>query len=421
MSILQSEEKPRLYDAARGQFEQAKECCGLDDDLAELLWKGSRSLIVEFPVCMDDGRIRVFSGYRVQHSTHRGPAKGGIRFHPAVDLAEVKALAALMTWKCAVMNIPFGGAKGGIQCDPESLSVGEIERLTRRFAWEIAPLIGPDRDIPAPDIATNAQVMAWIMDTYSILKGHTVLGVVTGKPLDLGGSLGREAATAQGVVYATREAAIYRGLDLEGATVAVQGFGNVGWHAARLLAESGLRIIGVSDVNGGVYCGNGLDINALRKHVDEAGSVVGFGGGEGLSNADLLELPVDILAPCAIEGQITVHNAEQIRARIIVEGANGPTTPAADEILYERDVFLVPDILANGGGVTVSYFEWVQNTQRLFWTEEDINSRLDAIMTRAFHEVLDIAERQGVQMRTAAYILALTRVAEAARRRGIYP
>ena len=411
----------RLYDAARAQFRQAETYCALDPGIAELLWRGSRSLIVEFPVRMDDGTIRLFSGYRVQHSTHRGPAKGGIRFHPDVDLDEVKALAALMTWKCAVMNIPFGGAKGGVQCDPRELSSGELERLARRFTWEIAPLIGPERDIPAPDIATNAQTMAWIMDTYSILKGHTVLGVVTGKPLEVGGSLGREAATAQGVVYATREAALHRGLELEGASACVQGFGNVGHHTARLLSELGVRVVAVSDVEGGIYREAGLDIAAVAAYMDVTGSVVGFPAAEAISNAHLLELPVDILAPCAIEGQITAHNAQRIQARIVVEGANGPTTPAADEILAERDVLVVPDILANGGGVTVSYFEWVQNTQKLFWTEEDINCRLDAVMTRAFGEVLALAIRHKVTMRTAAYILAIGRVAEAASWRGVYP
>ncbi|NLE73246.1 MAG: Glu/Leu/Phe/Val dehydrogenase [Actinobacteria bacterium] len=403
-------------------FREAVSHLMLEPGMAELLWRGSRSYVVEFPVRMDDGSIRVFSGYRVQHSTHRGPAKGGIRFHPSVDLDEIKALAALMTWKCAVMNIPFGGAKGGVQCDPPELSLGELERITRRFTWEIARFIGPERDIPAPDVFTNAQTMAWIMDTYSILAGYTVPGVVTGKPVDVGGSLGREAATAQGVVYVIRESAHYLGMDLQGATVAVQGFGNVGWHTARLLSELGCFVIAISDVFGGVYNDKGLAVRRdVRAHLDATGSVVNAPGTESISNAELLELDVDILVPAAIEGQITKDNATRVKARIIAEGANGPTTPSADVILAEKNVFVVPDILANGGGVTVSYFEWVQNTQKLFWQEEDINSRLDAIMTRAFRDVLRIAEREKVSMRTAAYILAVERVAVAARLRGIFP
>ncbi|NLT35802.1 MAG: Glu/Leu/Phe/Val dehydrogenase [Gaiellales bacterium] len=403
------------------QFRNAVQQLALDPGLADVLWRGSRSYIVEFPVRMDDGRIRVFNGYRVQHSTHRGPAKGGIRFHPNVDLSDTKALAALMTWKCAVMNIPFGGAKGGVQCDPRALSLGELERITRRFTWEIAPLIGPEQDIPAPDVSTNAQVMAWIMDTYSILQGYTVQGVVTGKPVELGGSLGREAATAQGVVYSIREACLARGIDLEGATVAVQGFGNVGWHSARLLSELGCRIVGVSDVDGGVLNEKGLDIPALKAYEREAGTVAGAPGAAGIDNSELLQLDVDILVPAAIEGQITKENAARVKAQIVAEGANGPTTPSADAILGDKGVFVIPDILANGGGVTVSYFEWVQNTQKLFWQQEDVNMRLDSIMTRAFHEVLDIAQRNKVDMRTAAYMLAVQRVARAAEVRGFFP
>ena len=414
-------DESRPLDVANRQFDIAAEYLELDPGMRQILRNPSKELIVHLPVRMDDGSIQVFTGYRVQHNTDRGPAKGGIRYHPSVDLDEVRALASWMTWKCAVMNIPFGGAKGGVQCDPPKLSIHELERITRRLTWEIAAFIGPESDIPAPDVYTNAQTMAWIMDTYSILKGYTVLGCVTGKPVELGGSLGREAATAQGVVYATREAALHRGLDLEGATAAVQGFGNVGWHTARLLSEMQVRVLAVSDVNGGVYSDKGLDIMALRKHVDATGSVAGFAGADAVSNAELLELPVDVLAPCAIEGQITKDNADRIKARIVVEGGNGPTTPSADEILYDHDIFLVPDILANGGGVTVSYFEWVQNTQKLFWTEEDINERLDSIMTRAFHEVLALATKHHVNMRTAAYILAVKRVAWARQTRGIFP
>ncbi len=420
-SGIASCDEGKLLDVAYLQFREAVSHLKLEPGMADVLWHGSRSYVVEFPVRMDDGSVRVFSGYRVQHSTHRGPAKGGIRYHPSVDLDEIKALAALMTWKCAVMNIPFGGAKGGVQCDPRELSPAELERITRRFTWEIAPLIGPESDIPAPDVSTNAQTMAWIMDTYSILKGYTVPGVVTGKPVDMGGSLGREAATSQGVVYSIREAALHKGLDLEGATVAVQGFGNVGWHAARLLSELGCRVIAVSDIDGGVYSEKGLAVRDVKAYCDTTGSVVNAPGTEPISNADLLELDVDILVPAAIEGQITRDNAARVKAQIVAEGANGPTTPSADAILAEKGVFVVPDILANGGGVTVSYFEWVQNTQKLFWQEEDINSRLDAIMTRAFHDVLRIAERESVSMRTAAYILAVDRVAVAARLRGIFP
>ncbi len=414
-------DESKLLDVAYMQFRNAVQQLALDPGLADVLWRGSRSYIVEFPVRMDDGRIRVFNGYRVQHSTHRGPAKGGIRFHPNVDLSDTKALAALMTWKCAVMNIPFGGAKGGVQCDPRALSLGELERITRRFTWEIAPLIGPEQDIPAPDVSTNAQVMAWIMDTYSILQGYTVQGVVTGKPVELGGSLGREAATAQGVVYSIREACLARGIDLEGATVAVQGFGNVGWHSARLLSELGCRIVGVSDVDGGVLNEKGLDIPALKAYEREAGTVAGAPGAAGIDNSELLQLDVDILVPAAIEGQITKENAARVKAQIVAEGANGPTTPSADAILGDKGVFVIPDILANGGGVTVSYFEWVQNTQKLFWQQEDVNMRLDSIMTRAFHEVLDIAQRNKVDMRTAAYMLAVQRVARAAEVRGFFP
>lgn len=414
-------DESKLLDVAYAQYTKAVRHLSLDPGLAEVLWRGSRSFVVEFPVRMDDGSVRVFNGYRVQHSTHRGPAKGGIRFHPSVDLDEIKALAALMTWKCAVMSIPFGGAKGGVQCDPRELSLHELERITRRFTWEIAPLIGPEQDIPAPDVATNAQIMAWIMDTYSILQGFTVQGVVTGKPVDLGGSLGREAATAQGVVYTVREACLERNIDLEGATVAVQGFGNVGYHAARLLSDLGCRVVAVSDIDGGVLDEKGLDVRAAKEHSNREGSVVGAAGTTPLSNRALLELEVDILVPAAIEGQITAGNAANVKAQIVAEGANGPTTPSADAILAEKGVFVIPDILANGGGVTVSYFEWVQNTQKLFWQEEDVNARLDSIMTRAFHEVLDIARREQVDMRDAAYMLAVGRVATAAQVRGIFP
>ncbi|MCL5943073.1 MAG: Glu/Leu/Phe/Val dehydrogenase [Actinobacteria bacterium] len=414
-------DESRLLDVAHLQFDIAAEHLGLDPGLRELMRAGQREFTVRFPVRMDDGSIHVFQGYRVQHSISRGPAKGGVRFHPEVTLDGMRALAALMTWKCALLNLPYGGAKGGVRCNPKVLSPAELERITRRFTWEIAPLIGPDQDILAPDVNTDSRTMAWIMDTFSILKGYTVPGVVTGKPLEIGGSLGREAATAQGCVFAIREAAIVSGLDLEGATVAVQGFGKVGFHSARLMAELGARIIAVSDSQGGVMAETGLDVHEIRAHKQATGSVVGAPGTASLTNRQLLELPVDILIPCAIEGQITADNAGRVRARILAEGANGPTTPTADDILAERGVFLVPDILANGGGVTASYFEWVQNTQKLFWSEEDINKKLDSVMTRAFHEVYQLARSEGVHMRTAALMLAVGRVAKAKQLRGVFP
>jgi glutamate dehydrogenase (NAD(P)+) len=410
-----------LLAVVQTQFDLAGSFLDLDDGVREVLRTGHRELIVHFPVRLDGGETRMFTGYRVQHSISRGPAKGGIRFHPTVALAEIRALAALMTWKCAVMNLPFGGAKGGVRCDPKRLSAAELERMTRRFTWEIAPLIGPDSDIPAPDIYTDPQTMAWMMDTYSSYKGYTVPGVVTGKPVELGGSLGREAATAQGCVFAIREAVIRRGLDLEGMTVAVQGFGNVGYHVARLLADLGARVVAVSDTQGAAIAEAGLDIAAARSQKDRTGSVVGTRGSETATNEELLELPVDILVPAGIQGQITKHNADRVQARIIAEAANCPTTPSADEILEDRGVFLVPDILANAGGVTVSYFEWVQNTQKLFWSEEDTNNKLDSIMTRAFNEVAALAEQYRTSMRTAATILAVDRVARAKRLRGVFP
>jgi glutamate dehydrogenase (NAD(P)+) len=377
--------------------------------------------MVRFPLRYDDGRVELLSGFRVQHNTLRGPCKGGIRYHPDVDLDEVRALAGWMTWKCAVVDVPYGGAKGGVQCDPTKMSPAEIERLTRRFIWEISPIIGPDQDIPAPDVNTNPQVMAWIVDTYSVFKGYTCNSVVTGKPLEIGGSLGRLKATSQGVVYTLQEAAKVLGMELSASTAVVQGFGNVGYYAAELLEEIGVKIIAVSDVGGGITNPEGLDTAKVHAHCRESGSVAGFPGAEAISNKELLELSCDVLIPAALEGQITEKNAEKVSARIIVEGANGPTTPFADDILDEKGVFVVPDILANAGGVTVSYFEWVQNVQKLFWTEDDVNQRLHRIMKRAFHEVYEIAKKERVNMRTAAYMLAVTRVAAAKRIRGIFP
>ncbi len=411
----------RLLDVVHKQFDRAAEHIDMDPGIRELMKTGQREFVVHFPVRMDDGSVRVFEGYRVQHSISRGPAKGGVRFHPEVDLESMRALAALMSWKCALMSLPFGGAKGGVRCDPKTLSRGELERITRRFTWEIGPLIGPAQDILAPDVNTDEQTMAWIMDTYSIIKGYTVPEVVTGKPEEIGGSLGRLAATAQGCVFAIREAAIHLGLDLEGATVAVQGFGKVGSQAARLLSELGAQVIAVSDSTGGVLDETGLSIADVRRHKAETGSVVGSPDTEQIRNDVVLGLPVDILIPAALEKQLTSVNAGSVRARIVAEAANAPTTPEADDIFKELGVFVVPDILANAGGVIASYFEWVQNTQKLFWSEEDINNKLDSVMTRAFRDVLALATDSGVLMRTAAYMLALERVATAKRVRGVFP
>lgn len=416
-----SYDEGRLLDVVHKQFDRAAEHIDIDPGIRELMKTGQREFVVHFPVRMDDGSVRVFEGYRVQHSISRGPAKGGVRFHPEVDLESMRALAALMSWKCALMSLPFGGAKGGVRCDPKTLSRGELERVTRRFTWEIGPLIGPAQDILAPDVNTDEQTMAWIMDTYSIIKGYTVPEVVTGKPEEIGGSRGRLAATAQGCVFAIREAAIHLGLDLEGATVAVQGFGKVGSQAARLLSELGAQVIAVSDSTGGVVDEAGLSIAEVRRHKAETGSVVGSPGTERISNDAVLGLPVDILIPAALEKQLTSVNAGSVRARIVAEAANAPTTPEADDIFKEQGVFVVPDILANAGGVIASYFEWVQNTQKLFWSEEDINNKLDSVMTRAFRDVLALATDSGVLMRTAAYMLALERVATAKRVRGVFP
>jgi glutamate dehydrogenase/leucine dehydrogenase len=370
---------------------------------------------------MDDGSIRVFEGFRVQHSNARGPCKGGIRYHPNVTFDEVKALATWMTWKCAIVNIPFGGAKGGIVCDPRELSRNELERLTRRYAYEISPLIGPDKDIPAPDVYTDAQVMAWIMDTYSMTHGSSAPGVVTGKPLFLGGSLGRNEATARGCLFVVRAACDVVGISLKSATVAIQGFGNAGSIAARLLAQDGAKIIAVSDSHGGVLNREGLNVEGLIAHKTKTGSVLDFAGATAISSEAVLELPCDILIPAALENQITMQNAERVQARIVAEAANGPTTPDADLILHSRGIMVIPDVLANAGGVTVSYFEWVQDLQELFWDEDDVNRRLERVMVRAFADVHAAATKHNVEMRTAAYIVAIDRVANATRTRGIWP
>lgn len=403
------------------QFDLASERLNVEPWIAEKIKSARREFIVRFPLRYDDGHIELLTGYRVQHNTLRGPAKGGIRFHPKVDLDEVRALAGWMTWKCAVVAIPYGGAKGGVQCDPSVMSQDELERLTRRYTWEISPIIGPEKDIPAPDVNTNPQVMAWIVDTYSVFKGYTCPSVVTGKPLAIGGSLGRLKATSRGVIYVLEESAKLLNLDLAGAKAVIQGYGNVGYHAAELLEQMGVKVIAVSDVKGGIINEKGLDTARVYEHCQRTKSVVDYPEADNLTNAELLELSCDVLIPAALEGQITQLNAANLKARVVVEGANGPTSPFADDILYDKGIFVVPDILANAGGVTVSYFEWVQNVQKLFWSEEAINSQLRQIMTRAFHEVQAVSEKERVNLRTAAYMLAIERVAEAKRLRGIFP
>jgi glutamate dehydrogenase (NAD(P)+) len=406
---------------AMRQFDTAAEKYGLEPGLREILRRPRRSLSLSLPVKMDDGTIHVFDGFRVQHSNARGPCKGGIRYHPDVTIDEVKALASWMTWKCATVNIPFGGAKGGIACDPKQLSKNELERLTRRYAYEISPIIGPDRDIPAPDVYTDSQVMAWIMDTYSMTHGHSAPGVVTGKPTFLGGSFGRNEATARGCVFVIRAACNVLGIKVSGATAAIQGFGNAGSIAAELLARDGLRIIAVSDSKGSLVNHAGFDLPALAQHKAKTGSVAGFPDGAPITSEQLLELECDILIPAALENQITLENAQDIRARIVAEAANGPTTPDADTVLHKKGIMVIPDILANAGGVTVSYFEWVQDLQELFWDEDDVNRRLERIMVKAFDDVHWMAKKYNTDMRTGAYILAIERVATATRSRGIWP
>ncbi len=407
--------------AALAQFHAAADRLGLEPGLRQVLAHCKRELVVNFPVRMDDGSLRIFTGYRVQHNLARGPGKGGIRYHPKVDLDEVRALAMWMTWKAAVVGLPYGGAKGGVAVDPKSLSAQELENLTRRYATEMALLIGPNEDIPAPDMGTNPQVMAWIMDTISMHRGHTVLGVVTGKPTSVGGSLGRVEATGRGLLHMVEQAVALRGLQKDGLTVAVQGFGNVGSVAAWYLHRAGYRVVAVSDSGGGIYNPLGLDPDALWHHKQAEGTFRHCPFGDAISNQELLALPVDVLVPAAVEGQITAANAEQVQAKIIVEGANGPTTPAADAVLKEKGVLVVPDILANAGGIIVSYFEWVQDLQYYFWDEDEIHERQRRIMVRAFQEVASLAEAEGLTLREAAMLLAVRRVAEATRTRGIYP
>ncbi|MFZ5854735.1 MAG: Glu/Leu/Phe/Val family dehydrogenase [Chloroflexota bacterium] len=406
---------------AQRQFDLAAERLNLDQGLRRVLREPRRELTVHFPVKMDDGSVQVFTGYRVQHNLGRGPAKGGIRYHQDVTLDEVKALAMWMTWKCAVVGIPYGGGKGGVIVDPKKLSTKELEALTRRFTTEISVLIGPERDIPAPDVNTNAQVMAWMMDTYSMHQGYTVPGVVTGKPISLGGSEGRNEATARGVVFTVVEAARHLDIDLAKATVVVQGFGNAGSIAARLMREQGSTVLGVSDSVGGIHNPAGLDIDRVIAWKAEHGTVQGFPGATNVSNQELLEIECDVLIPAALENQITAANAAKIKAKIVAEAANGPTTPEADEILAGRGVFLIPDILCNAGGVTVSYFEWVQDLNRDHWSEDVVNAKLREIMVKAFGETYAMAKKEQVHMRTAAYLVAVKRVADATAMRGLYP
>ncbi len=408
------------FEEMMSRFDLAAQKLGLDPGLYKVLREPVRETKVSIPIAMDDGRIEVFVGYRVLHNIARGPGKGGIRFDKNVSLDEVRALAAWMTWKCAVVNIPFGGAKGGVICDPQSLSRAELERITRRYTAELMDQFGPEKDVPAPDMGTNPQTMAWVMDTYSMHARHTVTAVVTGKPLSLGGSRGRVEATGRGLMLIAREAAPLKGLTLKGSRIVVQGFGNVGSIAARMCHEAGAKIIAVSDIQGGIVSRDGIDLTALLAHYERNRSFNGFGGVEPVSNSALLELDCDILIPAANENQIRAKNAGNIKAKIIVEGANGPTTQRADEILNEKGILVVPDILANAGGVTVSYFEWVQDRAGFFWRESEVNERLEDIMVQSFRDVATMAEKYGVSHRIAAYMLGISRVAHDTMVRGLY-
>ncbi len=404
---------------AERQFEEAASRLELPPGIKEVIKRPRRATIVSLPISMDDGTLRIFTGYRVQHSIVRGPAKGGIRYHPDVTLDEVQALAAWMTWKCAVVNIPFGGGKGGITCDPTKMSKGELERLTRRYAADLSDLFGPDSDVPAPDVNTNEQTMAWFMDTYSMHARRTVPGVITGKPVRLGGSRGRREATGRGIQFVVREAVKHLGMDLKNCRVAVQGFGNVGSIGAELIAQDGAKIVAAADVKGAIHNPQGLDMPALLEYVKKTGSIVGFPGSEPLKSS-IIEYDCDILIPAALENQITVENASKVKAKIIAEGANGPTMHEADAILDVYGKFVIPDILANSGGVTVSYFEWVQNNMGYYWTEKEVNERLEQYMVKAFHDVLEVSLESKVSMRVAAFMLAIRRVIEVVKLRGVY-
>ena len=421
MTTEQAAPAINAWEVAQHQFDLAAERLDLDPGLRAVLREPRRELTVHFPVHMDDGTVKVFTGYRVQHNLGRGPAKGGIRYHQDVTLDEVRALAMWMTWKCAVVGIPYGGGKGGVTVDPKKLSKKELEGLSRRYFTEISVLIGPERDIPAPDVNTTPQIMAWFMDTYSMHVGYTVPGVVTGKPISLGGSEGRNEATARGCVFTVVDAAAHLGMDLAKATVAVQGFGNAGYIAAKLMSEEGSKVIAVSDTGGAIHSQSGLDVDKVLAWKKEHRTVVGFPGSTTITNGELLELPCDVLIPAAYENQITVQNAANVKAKIVAEAANGPTTPEADKILASKGVFMIPDILANAGGVTVSYFEWVQDLNRDHWSEAVVNAKLKEIMDRSFAEVLAMAKLEDVDMRTAAYLVAVKRVADTTALRGLYP
>lgn len=419
MALEQIKETLNPFQIVQKQLDEVAQVMGLEPHILEMLRWPKLEIQVTFPVRMDDGSVRIFRGFRVQYNDARGPAKGGIRYHPQETIDTVRALAAWMTWKTAVMDLPLGGGKGGVVCDPKHLSQGELERISRAYIRAIAPFIGPERDVPAPDVYTNPQVMAWMMDEYSVIVGHNAPGVITGKPLPLGGSRGREDATARGGIYATREAARVLGLSLEGATAAIQGYGNAGQHAHRLGTELlGLKVVAVSDSQGGIYNPKGLDFAAVSAWKREHGTVVGFPGAEAITNEELLELPVTVLFPAALENQITADNAARIKARIVAELANGPTTPEADHILHENGVYVIPDFLCNAGGVTVSYFEMVQNAYGYYWPEAEVHQRLDEKMTAAFHAVHETARRYRVHNRLGAYIVAIERVVEAMRLRG---
>jgi glutamate dehydrogenase (NAD(P)+) len=409
------------YDIAREQLRRVAEVFEIDSNLVNVLSECKKALVVSIPVGMDDGSVQVFEGYRVTHNVARGPSKGGIRYHPDVTLDEVKSLAMWMTWKCALMGIPFGGAKGGVICNPKTLSELELQKLTRRYTSEIINDIGPERDIPAPDVGTNPRVMAWIFDTYSMNKGHSVLGVVTGKPLEIGGSLGREEATARGSLFCIREAVRKEHGRIDELRVAVQGFGNVGSYLAKFLAEDGAKVVAISDSRTALYNPNGIDVPAAFAHKHETGGLAGLRGAETITNEELLLLDCDVLAPCALEQVITSENADQVKARIICEGANGPLTPSADEILEDRGILILPDVLANAGGVVVSYFEWVQGLQEYFWKETEVNAKLNDIVVRAFNETWTTREAKQTSMRVAAYGVAVQRVSEATTTRGLYP
>ncbi|HUK86491.1 MAG TPA: Glu/Leu/Phe/Val dehydrogenase [Terriglobales bacterium] len=420
MKTISLEQEINPWEAQAARFDLAAQKLNLDEGLWKILRYPTREIIVHIPIAMDDGRIEVFTGFRVQHSIARGPAKGGVRYSPDVTLDEVRALASWMTWKCAVVNIPFGGAKGGVICDPKKLSMAELEKITRRYTAELIEFIGPEKDVPAPDINTNEQIMAWMMDTYSMHMRQTVTAVVTGKPINMGGSRGRREATGRGVMIVADEALKKLGMNREETRVIVQGFGNVGSNTARLMQEAGYKVIGLAEIDGGLYNQKGLDINALLEYRQRNGTVVGFPGAEKMDEHELLVSDCDILIPAATENVITSQNAERVKARILVEGANGPTTAAADDILAEKKVFVIPDILANAGGVTASYFEWVQDRQGYFWKESVVIEQLEHIMRSSFEDVVRYAETHGVNNRIAAYMLAIDRVAYTIRQRGIY-